>query len=336
MGSCHGRSPGTSFPAYDAPVPTSKSGGKGTKGQEARETDEGMVSQVQRALNQTRKAEVRLQRLLKDRDKAEAQWQNYVVEAREAFYKEKDRHARALKVFERDIQEAHHQQSDARRVLRDQVLRAEQEADGDAMEEEAVDGEWERMIEAYERESVLADDAVLRRALYRKGRGEDRRLLPRGPDLRLGSWHLRLPMPLVIALCTMAVRQPCAWPGQTPTLLLLLAARLDQREATLVGPVKTRHFGGHQGLFQSCTLQGCSAYGVQREAPGPEERLDAFWRCPGARKRHCCDDHGWRDARDTAAPEVIFAARRRLGPTGTWRCGVIYLAPRIEVSDPLT
>ena len=149
------------FPAYDAPVPTSKSGGKGTKGQEARETDEGMVSQVQRALNQTRKAEVRLQRLLKDRDKAEAQWQNYVVEAREAFYKEKDRHARALKVFERDIQEAHHQQSDARRVLRDQVLRAEQEADGDAMEEEAVDGEWERMIEAYERESVLADDAVL-------------------------------------------------------------------------------------------------------------------------------------------------------------------------------
>ena len=83
-------------------------------------------------------------------------------------------------------------------------------------------------------------------------------------------------------------------------------------------------------------LQGCSAYGVQREAPGPEERLDAFWCCPGARKRHCCDDHGWRDARDTAAPEVIFAARRRLGPTGTWRCGVIYLAPRIEVSDPLT
>ena len=56
-------------------------------------------------------------------------------------------------------------QSEARRALRDQIMRAEQEQEPEAMETEEGDGEWERMIEAHERETVMADDAVLRRAL---------------------------------------------------------------------------------------------------------------------------------------------------------------------------
>ena len=156
------------FPAYDAPSPPAKGGSKGSQGMkshDAKEADEGMVSQVQKALNHTRKAEVRLSKLVKDREKAESQWQAYAVAARDAFYKERERHAKALKSYDRDIVEAQAMQSEARRALRDQIMRAEQEQEPEAMETEAGDGEWERMIEAHERETVMADDAVLRRAL---------------------------------------------------------------------------------------------------------------------------------------------------------------------------
>ena len=82
------------FPAYDAPALPAKGSGKsgqGAKGSDTQEVDEGMVSQVQKALNFTRKAEVRLSRLIRDREKAETQWQAYAIAARDAFYRERER-----------------------------------------------------------------------------------------------------------------------------------------------------------------------------------------------------------------------------------------------------
>eukprot|EP00439_Symbiodinium_sp_Y106_P021106 s5433_g2.t1 len=111
------------FPAYDAQPPQVQSGGRKGRGsldKETVDTETDMVNTVQKALNTTRKAEGRLSRLLKDRERAELQWREHAVAAREAFYRERDRHMRALKTFDASIQEAQQAQSEARQALRDQ------------------------------------------------------------------------------------------------------------------------------------------------------------------------------------------------------------------------
>ena len=139
------------FPAYDAQPPQVQSGGRKGRGsldKETVDTETDMVNTVQKAHQyDPPKAEGRLSRLLKDRERAELQWREHAVAAREAFYRERDRHMRALKTFDASIQEAQQAQSEARQALRDQILKAEQAGDADDMEEDDEDGEWERMLE---------------------------------------------------------------------------------------------------------------------------------------------------------------------------------------------
>ena len=230
---------------------------------------------------------------MKDRDKAEAQWQTYVVEAREAFYKEKERHAKALKVFDRDIQEAQHLQSEARRLLRDQVLRAEQEAEEDAMEEDAADGEWERMMEAHERENVLADDAVLRGARVRRT----------FPDT---SYQGALSAWAPGTVCLKCPQLSSYVRGQIPTRLPRHVVFPIPDGSWGSGGDRTRQardlpcapwqkaLGGvqdeHQGVFQDGPCQGSSTHRVPRQASGQADCLDAFRYCSGDdRRRGQCE-----------------------------------------------
>ena len=173
------------FPAYDS-KPPGKSHGKGPKNDKVTGSDlenaDDMVGEVQRAVNNARRAENRLARLVKEREKEAAQWEEYAEEARKAFYYEKSRHLRAIQHFEKEIQAAQLTQQEARLALRERVICA---GSGDRpMETAESDGEWERMLAAHEQERSRTDDAVLRRAMKEaRTTGQPGRYLLPGPSL---------------------------------------------------------------------------------------------------------------------------------------------------------
>ena len=175
------------FPAYDAKPPSGEGRSNVPKlasAEDDLEDPDMLVSTVQKALNGARKSESRLARLLKDRQKAEQQWQEYMRDSKAAYIREKERHSKALAVFATEIATARENQSHARMVLRQVAFRDDEpnEMQEDEGEHEA---EWEQMVLAWEQEQVVMDDGVLRRgssgAALRPLRGECR-IAPRCQD----------------------------------------------------------------------------------------------------------------------------------------------------------
>ena len=135
------------FPAYDTiPIADGKpqADGKGQALVRMEESGEGqLVPTVQRALNGARKAENKLARLIKDKDRAQLQWTQYLQDSQKAYIREKARHRKALEHYEKEIQDAKEQQKHARLLLRQVAFQEEDLMD---VEEEAEeeDDDWRR------------------------------------------------------------------------------------------------------------------------------------------------------------------------------------------------
>ena len=157
-----------SFPAYDALPLTDGQPQGSARGQalvHMNEDQEGqLVPTVQRALNGARKAENRLAKLLKEKEKAQKQWAQYLQDSQKAYIRERTRHHKALDAFEKEIMEAKDQQKHARLLLRQVAFRDENEGDIEE-EDDGHDNEWARMVQDWEDEQDQADDGVLQRAL---------------------------------------------------------------------------------------------------------------------------------------------------------------------------
>ncbi|CAE7239157.1 yheT [Symbiodinium sp. KB8] len=159
------------FPAYDSRPPADSNDRKleppeRTVTRDSGDADGALVPSVQKALNGARKAESRVLRLQKEKDRAEKQWQDYVRDSRLAYARERERHTKALAHFEKEITEALEQQRTARVMLKHAAFQEALPAEApSAMEVSDAGVEWEQMVAAWEQEQASMDGAVLRRAL---------------------------------------------------------------------------------------------------------------------------------------------------------------------------
>ena len=148
------------FPAYDQrPMPKTKV--KATRG----ELPGASSSDTQRALNAARKAENKLSKLQNDRNTMAELWQQYLVDHKEAYLRERARHIKAMEASARDIEDAKRAQWEAREAVRATVLQEMTQAEP---AEPVVDTEWEEMLQGWEEEQRGHLDGVLRRALQEK------------------------------------------------------------------------------------------------------------------------------------------------------------------------
>ncbi|OLP99678.1 Protein notum-like [Symbiodinium microadriaticum] len=182
------------FPAYDSRPPADSNDRKleppeRTVTRDSGDADGALVPSVQKALNGARKAESRVLRLQKEKDRAEKQWQDYVRDSRLAYARERERHTKALAHFEKEITEALEQQRTARVMLKHAAFQEALPAEApSAMEVSDAGVEWEQMVAAWEQEQASMDGAVLRRALMEMEDAgpasrtpQARRALPRSP-----------------------------------------------------------------------------------------------------------------------------------------------------------
>ena len=151
-----------SFPAYDAKPPATVKSKLDKLEPEGIEPADGLVPGMQKALNHARRMEGRLQRLLKDKQTAMEQWEQYKKDAQKAFYNEKARFMQAQENFDKEIATAVVAQKEAR----EQLCAMVDVANNPRMSEEpAIDNEWDRMLVDYEEERQGTMTGVLERAL---------------------------------------------------------------------------------------------------------------------------------------------------------------------------
>ena len=161
------------FPAYDAKPPSGYEDKPDPRDRlslrDTEDADGTLVPSVQRALNGARKAEARVLKLQKDKDRTEKQWKDYVRDSRAAYVKEHNRHLRALEFFEKEMADALVQQKNARVLLKHAAFQeALPEAGATSMEISDAGADWERMVSEWEQEQAKRDDAVLRRAMMER------------------------------------------------------------------------------------------------------------------------------------------------------------------------
>ena len=132
-------------------------------------SDTTLVKDLQQLVNQARKAEQKVKRLLSDQAMRQAQWSQYERDMREAFLKEKQRHQEAVGHLEEELVRAAKAQDDARARVR--AFAAQPEATTErgcppcTQEDEDV---WNAQVAAWESGSSQSDahlGAVLQRAL---------------------------------------------------------------------------------------------------------------------------------------------------------------------------
>ena len=199
------------FPAYDAKPPAKAVAANGPpRDRELREAtvpgdaDGALVPSVQKALNGARKAEQRVAKLMKDKSRAEQQWQDYVRDSRAAYVREYERYKKAVANFDKDLQEAVETQKTARYTLRQAAIQEElQMTVAMEAEQDNAGAEWEQLVAGWEYEQAIQDDALLRRAFQERGvaLGEARtpslrRTAPRTPPASIpGTAPVAMAMP---------------------------------------------------------------------------------------------------------------------------------------------
>ena len=164
------------FPTFDASIPARAGPSRHAEPDPSADAGERLVPSVQRALNGTRKAETRLSKLMKDKAKAEKQWEIYVKEAQIAYVREKERFLKAVEHYDKEILDAKEAQRLSRAHLRQAAI-SEGVLESDAMEAEQAEAsaEWSRMVEEWEQERATQDDALLRRAFLERADMTDAR-----------------------------------------------------------------------------------------------------------------------------------------------------------------
>ena len=183
------------FPAYDSLVLSKETAGVSkAMGRQAgavspaEDEDDFLVPTVQKALNGARKAEQRYTKLVKDKNRAEQLWAEYLRTAKQAYLRERERHAKAIDHYNKEIAVAREQQRDARLVLRQVAFHEEVD---DAMVEEDTGDVWSQMVADWDQERADQDDGILQRALLERvgrsrtpvpsGRAPARSPVPGGP-----------------------------------------------------------------------------------------------------------------------------------------------------------
>ena len=159
--------PTTSFPSYasvslpvekTAPTrnPSERSGG--------RAGNTSATPAIQTALNHTRKAEGKVNRLRDALQESGLLWQEYEAQMKEAFRKERVRFAKDRERLEKEILEAEEAQELARQGLRDAFFGA-QRSTGSADVSMLEGPDADQVFEQWTREDEGAADGVLQRAL---------------------------------------------------------------------------------------------------------------------------------------------------------------------------
>ncbi|CAE7562292.1 unnamed protein product [Symbiodinium sp. CCMP2592] len=122
----------------------------------------GSVMGLQPVLNTARKAELRVQRLVANRDRARRQWEAYDAELKQTFMREKKKFSANLERLNKDITEALHAQDLARRAVC-QTVNGQPVAESEMAANEEM--EWERTRSAWEQDEGSDLHGVLHRAM---------------------------------------------------------------------------------------------------------------------------------------------------------------------------
>ena len=165
----------TAFPQYDARQVDLKHGASEDLiqvmevRQQGSNPDATLVRDLQHLVNQARKAEQKVKRLLSDQSMKQAQWSQYERDMREAFLKEKQRHQDAVAHLEEELVRAVQTQDEARARAR---AFAAQPGPGMDMScpvaSQINEDAWTAQVAAWESDHLPNDaqlGAVLQRAL---------------------------------------------------------------------------------------------------------------------------------------------------------------------------
>ena len=121
---------------------------------------------LQGLVNGARKAESRLSRAVAAKERAQAQWQQYLADMKTAYLKEQKRYFQLLERQEKEVAEAAEGQEQAHAVICQAAFQGELSG---PMEMEDVSteqaGAWDQMLHGWEEEGGGEDADVLRRAL---------------------------------------------------------------------------------------------------------------------------------------------------------------------------
>ena len=129
------------------------------------DSTDGLVPGMQKALNHARRMEGRLHRLLRDKQTAQEQWEQYKKDSQKAFYNEKSRYLQAQENFDKEIASAVTAQKEAREQLCAVVDLA---SNPKLPVAQSIDDEWDRMLVDYEAEQRGNLTGVLERALLER------------------------------------------------------------------------------------------------------------------------------------------------------------------------
>ncbi|CAE7388909.1 unnamed protein product [Symbiodinium microadriaticum] len=129
-------------------------------GTDARAT---LVPRVQQALNHTRKMEVRVKKLVSEKERNIKQWQAWEKDMKNKWIQEKARHARDLDRLDKDISEAVELQEEAREALQSAFLTATQ-VEAETVEQPS-DADWDAVVQEWDEAADLDLQGVLHRAL---------------------------------------------------------------------------------------------------------------------------------------------------------------------------
>ncbi|CAE7564448.1 unnamed protein product [Symbiodinium necroappetens] len=149
--------PAPSFPAYDS-MPSAAPGNLEVVAQQGRSHG------LQGLLNAARKAELRLQKLLRAKDRAAEQWETFQRGLKDSFIKEQTRFNKNGARLDREIAEATVEQDKAYEDIQQSVLRGGEPPDAPMAAAEA-EASWDRMRNGWENEDADAMSHVLRRAV---------------------------------------------------------------------------------------------------------------------------------------------------------------------------
>ena len=155
----HGAAP--IFPAYDAMPHSSRDARPGNPEQPIQH---GRSHGLQELLNTARKAEIKLQKLIRAKDRAADQWEAFQKGLKESFLKEQSRFNKNGIRLDRDIEEATAEQDRAYEAIQQSVLRGGEGLDS-SMGNADADESWDRMRSGWEQDEGESMDQVLRRAV---------------------------------------------------------------------------------------------------------------------------------------------------------------------------
>ncbi|CAE7235584.1 unnamed protein product, partial [Symbiodinium necroappetens] len=175
------------IPGYTSrPVTSEPATAMDHMGTDARAT---LVPRVQQALNHTRKMEIKVKKLVNEKERNIKQWQAWEKDMKNKWIQEKARHARDLDRLDKDISDAVEMQEEAREALQSAFLTATH-AEVETVAQPS-DADWDAVVQEWDEAADLDLQGVLSRALAPRQRvvvtPQRRTLAPMSPPATTSS-----------------------------------------------------------------------------------------------------------------------------------------------------